>query len=71
MTASCSSYDLAREGMTMLVVTHEMGFARGVADRVVFLDAGVVCEEGPPASVLESPVEDRTRQFLRQVLEKE
>src|SRR2546423_6950661 len=52
--------DLAREGMTMIVVTHEMGFAKEVADRVVFMDGGVVVEEGPPAAVLDSPREERT-----------
>jgi len=61
--------DLAREGMTMVVVTHEMGFARDVADRVVFMDGGVVVEEGPPASVLENPREERTKRFLGLVLE--
>jgi polar amino acid transport system ATP-binding protein len=61
--------DLAREGMTMVVVTHEMGFARDVADRIVFMDAGVVVEEGPPASVLDSPREERTKRFLGLVLE--
>jgi polar amino acid transport system ATP-binding protein len=60
---------LASEGMTMLVVTHEMGFARRVADRVVFMDQGVICEEGPPEQVLGDPVQPRTRQFLQQVLE--
>jgi polar amino acid transport system ATP-binding protein len=60
---------LASEGMTMLVVTHEMGFARGVADHVVFMDQGVICEQGPPAAVLEAPTEARTRQFLQRVLE--
>jgi len=57
--------DLANDGMTMMVVTHEMGFAREVADRVVFMDAGVVVEEGPPAQVLQSPTSERTRQFLK------
>ena len=57
--------DLAREGMTMMVVTHEMGFAREVADRVVFMDAGVVVEEGPPAEVLVEPQQERTRRFLK------
>ncbi len=61
--------DLADEGMTMLVVTHEMGFARSVADRVVFMDEGVIMEEGPPAEVLLNPREERTKQFLRMVLE--
>jgi polar amino acid transport system ATP-binding protein len=61
--------ELAREGMTMIVVTHEMGFAREVADKVVFMDGGVVVEEGPPASVLDSPREERTKRFLGLVLE--
>ncbi len=61
---------LAREGMTMLVVTHEMGFAEEVADRVVFMDEGVVVEEGPPAQVLTQPRTDRARRFLRMVLER-
>ena len=60
--------DLAREGMTMMVVTHEMGFAREVADRVVFMDRGVVVEEGPPSEVLAAPREARTQDFLRRVL---
>ncbi len=59
---------LAREGMTMIVVTHEMGFAREVADVVVFMDAGVVVESGPPADVLGSPRHERTRAFLSKVL---
>jgi len=58
---------LADEGMTMLVVTHEMGFAREVADRVVFLDRGSILEEGPAREVLTSPREERTRDFLRRV----
>ncbi|MBT8198429.1 MAG: amino acid ABC transporter ATP-binding protein [Acidimicrobiia bacterium] len=60
---------LAEEGMTMLVVTHEIGFAKGVADRVVFMDEGIVMEEGPPSQVLVDPREPRTREFLRAVLE--
>lgn len=60
---------LAEEGMTMLVVTHEIGFARGVADRVVFMDEGVVVEEGPPDVVLVDPVHEQTQEFLRLVLE--
>jgi polar amino acid transport system ATP-binding protein len=60
---------LASEGMTMIVVTHEIGFARDVADKVVFMDAGVVVEEGPPRQVLDSPREERTRRFLGLVLE--
>ena len=61
--------ELASEGMTMMVVTHEIGFAREVADRVVFMDEGVVVEEGPPAEVLERPQQDRTSTFLGLVLE--
>jgi polar amino acid transport system ATP-binding protein len=57
--------DLAADGMTMMVVTHEMGFAREVADRVVFMDGGVVVEEGPPAAVLDAPSHERTRRFLQ------
>ena len=59
--------NLADEGTTMIVVTHEMGFAREVADRVVFMDQGVVVEEGPPREVLLSPKEERTKTFLRRV----
>jgi len=62
--------ELAEEGMTMMVVTHEIGFAREVADRVIFMDGGVIVEEGPPAQVLESPREERTKQFLGLVLER-
>ena len=61
--------DLADEGMTMLVVTHEMRFAREVADRVVFMDEGVIVEKGSPAEVIGSPREERTRRFLGLVLE--
>jgi polar amino acid transport system ATP-binding protein len=59
---------LARDGMTMIVVTHEMGFAREVADQVVFMDEGVVVESGPPAAVLGAPRHERTRAFLSKVL---
>jgi polar amino acid transport system ATP-binding protein len=59
--------DLAADGTTMLVVTHEMGFAREVADRVVFMDEGVVCEEGPPSQVFDAPRHERTRRFLQTV----
>jgi polar amino acid transport system ATP-binding protein len=62
--------ELAEEGMTMIVVTHEIGFAREVADRVIFMDGGVIVEEGPPAEVLENPREERTKQFLGLVLER-
>jgi ABC-type polar amino acid transport system ATPase subunit len=59
---------LASEGMTMLVVTHEMGFAREVADRVVFMDDGIIVEEGAPAEVLGAPQHERTRAFMSKVL---
>jgi len=59
---------LAKDGMTMIVVTHEMGFAREVADTVVFMDAGVVVECGPPSDVLGAPKHERTRAFLSKVL---
>ncbi|GAA0920672.1 amino acid ABC transporter ATP-binding protein [Nonomuraea longicatena] len=62
---------LAEEGMTMLVVTHEMGFARDVADRVVFMDGGVIVEDGPPSQVIGDPQHERTRAFLRRVLHPE
>ncbi|MCZ4123405.1 amino acid ABC transporter ATP-binding protein [Streptomyces sp. H39-S7] len=60
--------DLARGGTTLIVVTHEIGFAREVADRIVFLDAGRVLEQGPPAEVLDRPQHPRTREFLSKVL---
>jgi polar amino acid transport system ATP-binding protein len=60
--------DLARSGMTMIVVTHEIGFAREVADTVVFMDGGVVVEAGPPAEVLGAPKHERTKAFLSKVL---
>ena len=60
--------DLARGGMTMLVVSHEMGFARAVADRVVFMDSGKIVEEGRPDQVFDAPREERTRAFLSHVL---
>jgi len=59
---------LAEQGRTILMATHEMGFARQVADRICFLDGGVLVESGPPDQVLADPVEDRTRQFLRRVI---
>jgi len=62
--------ELAGEGMTMLVVTHELGFAREVGDKVVFMDGGVIVEEGPPAQVLDSPREARTQKFLGLVLDR-
>jgi polar amino acid transport system ATP-binding protein len=60
--------DLAAEGMTMLIATHEMGFARDVARRVCFLDAGVILEEGPPERIFSEPREERTRQFLQRIV---
>ena len=59
---------LAQEGLTMLVVTHEMGFARAVADQVVFMDGGVICEQGAPADVLGAPKSERLRAFLKSML---
>jgi polar amino acid transport system ATP-binding protein len=60
--------DLAREGMTMLCVTHEMGFAREVADRVVFMDGGMVVEQAAPAEFFSNPRHERTRAFLKEIL---
>ena len=60
--------DLARKGMTMLVVTHEMGFAREVATRVIFMDSGVIVEEGTPTEIFDSPKSDRLKSFLAKVL---
>jgi polar amino acid transport system ATP-binding protein len=62
--------ELASEGMTMLVVTHEIGFAKEVGDQVVFMDDGVVVEQGPPADVLDHPRQERTKKFLGRVLER-
>ena len=61
--------DLARSGMTMIVVTHEMGFARSAADRLVVFDQGVIVEEGPPDKLVSDPEHDRTRAFLRRITE--
>jgi polar amino acid transport system ATP-binding protein len=61
--------ELATSGMTMIIATHEMSFAREVADRVCFLDAGVILEEGPPEQIFSAPSEARTREFLGRVLE--
>jgi polar amino acid transport system ATP-binding protein len=60
---------LARDGMTMVVVTHEMGFARKTADRVVFMDKGVIAEQGAPEDIFVNPQNERTRQFLHRVLD--
>jgi ABC-type polar amino acid transport system ATPase subunit len=61
--------ELAHEGTTMIVVTHEMHFAREAADRVIFMDGGVIAEQGPPETMLDSPREEATRRFLRRFLE--
>jgi len=60
--------ELAESGLTMLVVTHEMGFAKEVSDRVVFMDKGVIAEEGTPDQIFNNPKEERTRAFLSRVL---
>ena len=60
--------DLAKSGITMVTVTHEMGFAREVADRVLFIDEGKIIEEGPPVHFFEAPTEERTKQFLSKIL---
>lgn len=60
--------DLAKAGMTMAVVTHEMGFARDVADRVIFMDKGYIIEEGKPADIFSNPKNERTKVFLQRVL---
>ena len=57
---------LAAENMTMVIVTHEMGFAREVADRIVFMDGGVIVEQGPARELIDNPKEERTRAFLAQ-----
>ena len=61
--------ELAQTGMTMLIATHEMGFAREIADHVCFLDAGVILEEGPPEQIFSAPREPRTQQFLQRIVE--
>jgi polar amino acid transport system ATP-binding protein len=60
--------ELAAGGMTMIIATHEMGFARDIANRVCFLDAGRILEEGPPGQIFSAPAEPRTRQFLDRVI---
>ena len=59
---------LARDGMTLVIATHEMGFARDVADRICFLDAGRILEEGPPSVMLAAPREERTQRFLQRII---
>jgi len=61
--------ELATAGMTMLIATHEMSFARDIADRICFLDAGVILEQGPPQQILTAPTEQRTQQFLERIIE--
>jgi polar amino acid transport system ATP-binding protein len=61
--------DLAKQGMTMLLATHEMGFAKEVASKVCFLYEGVVHEEGPPAQIFANPKQERTRAFLKRIIE--
>jgi polar amino acid transport system ATP-binding protein len=61
--------ELAGTGMTMVIATHEMSFAREVADKVCFLDAGVICEEGKPAEIFTAPRQPRTREFLARIIE--
>jgi polar amino acid transport system ATP-binding protein len=61
--------ELAESGMTMLIATHEMGFARDIADRVVFLDGGRILEEGPPDKIFSEPENERTRAFLQRIIE--
>jgi polar amino acid transport system ATP-binding protein len=61
--------ELAAAGMTMLIVTHEMSFARDIADRICFLDAGAILEQGPPGQILSEPKEPRTKQFLQRIIE--
>ena len=62
---------LAAAGMTMLIVTHEMSFARDVSTRVLFMDGGVIAEEAPPAELFSHPKQPRTQEFLRRVLERQ
>jgi ABC-type polar amino acid transport system ATPase subunit len=59
--------NLAREGTTMIVVSHEMGFARDVADRVIYMDQGVLVEDGPPDQIFSKPIDARTARFLQKV----
>ena len=59
--------DLRESGMTMIVVSHEMGFAKNAADRVIFMDDGLIVEQGPPAAIFDSPAHERTRAFIGQI----
>ena len=60
--------ELAKKGMTMLIATHEMGFAKDIANRVCFLDEGVILEQGPPKQIFSDPREERTKQFLQSII---
>jgi putative lysine transport system ATP-binding protein len=62
--------DLANTGLTMLIVTHEMSFAREVSDRVIFMDNGVIVEDGAPEQVFSNPKQERTREFLKRMFER-
>ena len=68
MSTDWEKQDLAKEGMTMVVVTHEMGFAREVGDRILFMDGGYIVEEGSPEEVFGNPKNERTQNFLAKVL---
>ena len=61
--------ELAQGGMTMLIATHEMGFARDIANRICFLDQGVILEEGPPERIFSAPENPRTQQFLQRIID--
>jgi putative lysine transport system ATP-binding protein len=63
--------ELAKTGLTMLVVTHEMGFSKEVSNRVVFMDKGVIAEEGTPEQIFNNPIQDRTKEFLKRVLKEQ
>ncbi|HES0674608.1 TPA: amino acid ABC transporter ATP-binding protein, partial [Streptococcus pyogenes] len=60
--------DLAKSGLTMIIVTHEMEFARDVSDRIIFMDKGLIAEEGSPQQIFENPTQDRTKEFLQRFL---
>lgn len=60
--------DLAKSGLTMIIVTHEMEFARDVSDRIIFMDKGLIAEEGSPQQIFENPIQDRTKEFLQRFL---
>ena len=62
--------ELAHQGMTMLIVSHEMDFTEEIGHRIIFLDGGVIAEEGPPEQIFHNPLQERTRSFLKKVLEK-